>query len=71
MLERSFWRPTTKSSAISMIPSTETRSNTARETILPRIRSSAIISTCPPSSGRNGSRLKIASDSEMNASSTR
>ncbi len=71
MLDRSFCRPTTKSSAISMIPSTETRSKTARDTIRPRIRSSTIMRMWPPSSGRNGSRLKIASDSEMKASSTR
>ena len=50
---------------MSAIPSTEMRSNTARDTIRPRSRSSAIMNTWPPSSGRNGSRLKMASDSEM------
>ena len=49
------------------MPTAETRSNTARDTARPRTFSSAIMSTCPPSSGRNGSRLKIASDSEMKA----
>ena len=71
MPARSFWRPIRKTSTMSAIPSTEMRSNTARDTIRPRSRSSTIMNTWPPSSGRNGRRLKMASESEMYASRVR
>ena len=60
---------TRNSTSISAMPTTETRSNTSREIGRPPRTFSARANTmCPPSSGRNGSRLKIASASEMSAS---
>ena len=64
--------PTRNNISISAMPTTETRSKITRAGSAggapSRCRANRM---CPPSSGRNGSRLKIASDSEMNASSRR
>ena len=65
----SLFRPTVNSISISTMPTTETRSNTDRAGIRPADTfSSSANRMCPPSSGRNGSRLKIASASEISAS---
>ena len=64
---RSFCSPITNSTSISAMPTADARSNAPRGIGRPRSLSMPIISTWPPSSGRNGSRLKIASESEISA----
>ena len=69
MRPMSLFRPTVNNISISTMPTIETRSNTTRGIGRRYTFSSRANRMCPPSSGRNGSRLKIASASEMNASS--
>ncbi len=49
------------------MPTTPARSITASGTGLPRTFSTIAQKMCPPSSGRNGNRLMMASDSEISA----
>ena len=61
-------RPITKISRIRTKPTTPARSMTSNGIRLPLTFSATAQNTWPPSSGRNGNRLMIASDSEIRPS---
>ena len=60
--------PMKKSMSTRAKPMTPARSITSNGTGRPRTFSASAQKMCPPSSGRNGNRLMIASESEMSAS---
>ena len=64
----SFVRPTTKSPITSAKPMNPARSITLNGIARPRTFSASAQKMWPPSSGRNGNRLMIPSDSEITAS---
>ncbi len=66
----SLLNPITNSNRMSAKPTTPARSITSKEIRRPRIFSATAQNTWPPSRGRNGNRLMIASDSEMSASTS-
>ena len=63
----SFVRPITNSMITSTKPTTLARSMIAKGIAFPRTFSASAQKMWPPSSGRNGNRLMIASDSEISA----
>ena len=63
----SFDRPITNSMITSAKPTTLARSMIAKGIAFPRTFSASAQKMWPPSSGRNGNRLMIASDSEISA----
>ena len=62
--------PMTKSMITSRKPTTPARSSTEKGIARPRTFSASAQKMWPPSSGRNGNRFTIASESEMIARTT-